>query len=337
MTAKAQPRHYSAIDIAKFILAFFIVGAHADPMKYCTNQVILTLYRCLVQSAVPFFFLAAGFLLVKSAEAKSVDLRTAIHQQLVKTIKLYCIWHVIYLPLAIYHFYTNDYSVLRAVLVTIRAVLLVGKNFYSDILWYLLSTIYAFAFISLLLKRRLSVPCITACCVPVYLFGTFFNYIIRYGKRLSSLSYVLFKGIDFAFTSGRIFTGFLFIALGMLIAQKKPPIALSLTLLIGGFIANYHHEGIFRNLIVAVQAIGAFMVVSAIPLPPSPIYPYLRRTSTNIYFLHQWVMFVFCFIAGDIYWRGPDIFFGTLSVTLVLSCIWIFFQNRSRNRIKRSS
>ena len=336
MTAKAQPRHYSAIDIAKFILAIFIVAAHADPMKYCTNQVVLSVYRCLSQSAVPFFFLASGFLLVKKAEDKSIDLRAAIHQQQVKTIKLYCIWHVIYLPLAIYHFYTNDYSVLRAVLVTIRAVLLVGKNFYSDILWYLLSTIYAFAFISLLLKRRLSVPCIAVCCVPVYLFGIFFSHITSYGRQIPSV-YLFFKLIDRTFSSGRIFTGFLFIALGMLIARKKPPLILSLTLFIGGFIANYHLEGISRNLLVAVQAIGSFMVVSAIPLPPSPIYPFLRRTSTNIYFLHQWVMFVFCFIAGDIYWRGPDIFFGTLSVTLVLSCIWIFFQNRSRNRSKRSS
>ena len=332
MSSKTKPNNYPAIDVAKFILAIFIVAAHSDPMKYCTNQVALTLYRCVVQSAVPFFFLAAGFLLAKRADAKSVDLRSVIHQQLVKTIKLYCTWHIIYLPLAIYHFYTNNYSVLRAVLVTIRAVLLVGKNYYSDILWYLLSTIYAFAFISLLLKRRLSMLCITACCVPVYLFGTFFNYIVRYGKGLSSTSYVLFKGIDYAFTSGRIFTGFFFIALGMLIAQKKPPLVLSLTLLIGGFIANYHLEGIFRNLIVAVQSIGAFMVVSAISLPPSPVYPLLRRTSTNIYFLHQWVMFVFCFLSGNISWRGPDLFLGTLSVTLVLSAFWIYSQNLQKKK-----
>ena len=332
MTAKAPPHHYPAIDAAKFILSIVIIAAHADPMKYCSNQVILTLYRCLVQSAVPFFFLASGFLLYKNAEAKSADLRSVIHRQLIKTIKLYCIWHIIYLPLAIYHFCTNDYSIIRSVAVTIRSVLLVGKNFYSDILWYLLSSIYALAFISVLLKRRLSIPCITVCCVPVYLFGIFFNYIIRYGKRLSSISYVLFKGIDLAFTSGRIFTGFLFLALGMLIARKKPPLILSLTLLIGGFIGNYHLDGIARNFVVAVQAIGAFMVVSAIPLPPSPVYPFFRKCSTHIYFLHQWVMFVFCFVAGDIYWRGPDIFLGTLAVTLLLSFIWIYFQNRKARK-----
>ena len=324
MTAKAQTNHYPAIDITKFIMAVFVVALHTDPTTHWSNQIGQTVYRCLAQSAVPFFFLASGFLLYKNAEAKSVDLRSVIHRQIVKTVKLYCIWHVIYLPLAIYHFYTNGYSVIRAILVTIRAVLLVGKNFYSDILWYLLSSIYALAFISALLKRRLSIPCITACCFPIYLFGIFFNYAVSYGKRLSSISYVFFKLIDFAFTTGRIFTGFLFIALGMLIAKKKPPLILSLTLLIGGFIGNYHLGGIPRTLMVAVQAIGTFMIVSTISLPPSPVYPVLRKCSTHIYFLHQWVMFVFCFFAGDITHRGPDIFLGTVAVTLLLSFLWMY-------------
>ena len=332
MTAKAQSNQYPAIDVAKFIMAIFVVAIHADPMVHCSNQFAQTIFRCLAQSAVPFFFLAAGFLLVKKADAESADLRSVIHRHVVKTVKLYCIWHIIYLPLAIYHFYTNDYSVVRAILVTIRSVLLVGKNFYSDILWYLLSSIYALLFISLLLKRRLSMPGIVACCVPVYLFGIFYNYIIRYGKRLSDLSYVIFKGIDFIFSSGRIFTGFLFVALGMLIARKKPPLILSLTLLIGGFIGDYYLDGIPRNLMLAVQSIGTFMVISAISLPTSPVYPFLRKCSTNIYFLHQWIMFVFCFVAGNIYWRGPDIFLGTLSVTLLLSFIWIYFQNRKARK-----
>jgi len=333
MSSKAQTNDYPAIDIAKFIMAIFVVAIHADPMMHCGNQVAQAVYRCLVQSAVPFFFLAAGFLLVKKAEAQAADLRSVIHRHLKKTIKLYCIWHIIYLPLAIYHFYTNDYSVLRGILVTIRSVLLVGKNFYSDILWYLLSSIYALLFISALLKRRMSISRITAWCVPVYLFGIFYNYIIRYGKRISSISYVFFKLLDTALSSGRIFTGFLFVALGMLIAQKKPPFLLSLTLLIGGFIGNYHLTGVARNLMMGVQSIGTFMVVSAISLPSSPAYLYLRKSSTNIYFLHQWVMFVFCFFAGNIYWRGPDIFLGTLSVTMVLSAFWIYFQNHSRKRV----
>ena len=333
MSAKTESNHYPAIDIAKFIMAVFVVAIHSNPMKYCSNQIAQAVYRCLVQSAVPFFFLAAGFLLAKKAAVNAADLRSVIHRHVAKTIKLYCIWHIIYLPLAIYHFYTNDYSIARAVLVTIRSILFVGKNFYSDILWYLLSSIYTLIFISLLLKYRISMPRIALSCVPVYLFGTFFPYIISYGKRLSPITYVFFKGIDLAFSSGRIFTGFLFVAFGMLIAQKKPPLILSLALLIGGFIGNYHLDGIPRDLMLAVQSIGTFMVISAISLPPSPVYIFLRKSSTHIYFLHQWVMFVFCFVAGDIYWRGPDIFFGTLSVTLALSCIWIYFQNRKAKRI----
>ena len=154
MSGKAQRNSYPAIDAAKFIMAVFVVAIHSDPLIHCGNRIVQTVYGCLLHSAVPFFFLSTGFLLAKKAGAG--DLRPVIRQYLGKTIKLYTLWHIIYLPLTIHHFCTYDYSVIRSILVTLRAYFLVGKNFNADILWYLLSSIYALIFVSLLLKSQLA-------------------------------------------------------------------------------------------------------------------------------------------------------------------------------------
>lgn len=328
MSGKAQASSYPAIDAAKFIMAIFVVAIHTDPLIHCGNRVIQTVYSCLLHSAVPFFFLSTGFLLAKKADAASGDLRPVIHQYLRKTIKLYTLWHILYLPLAIHHYYTNDYTVIRGVLSTIRAYFLVGKSYGSDILWYLLSSIYALAFVSLLLKFRLRVFHIVLCCVPVYLFGILFNYIIGCSSGWTPFLHTIFELIELAFTTGRIFTGFLFVSMGMLIARAKPPLILGLALLIGGFIGNYQHGGITGNIMVGIQSIGTFITISGIRLPDAPVYPLLRKSSTNIYFLHQWVMFAYGFLINRLHEQGPDVFLVTFSVSLLLSCLWLYYKHR---------
>lgn len=332
MSGKAQAHSYPAIDAVKFLMAVFVVAIHTDPLIHCDNRVIQTVYSCLLHSAVPFFFLSTGFLLAKKAEPAIDGLRSVIHRHLRKAIRLYTLWHIIYLPLAVYHYYTNDYTVIRGVLSTLRAYFLVGKSYGSDILWYLLSSIYALIFVSLLLKYRLRISQIVLCCVPVYLFGIFFNYIMGHAGRLPAIPRTIFELIELAFTTGRIFTGFLFIALGMLIAQKKPPLMLGLVLLVGGFIGNYRNGGFTGNIMVGIQSVGTFITVSHISLSDAPVYPYLRKTSTNLYFLHQWVMFAYTLLTGQPYRQGPDVFLVTFSVSMLLSCIWLYCQNRSRTK-----
>jgi len=332
MSGKAQASSYHAIDAAKFIMAVFVVAIHTDPLIHCGNRIIQTVYGCLLHSAVPFFFLSTGFLLAKKADDTACDLRPAIHRHLRKTMKLYTIWHILYLPLAIHHFYTYDYTVIKSILVTIRAYFLVGKNFNSDILWYLLSSIYALVFVSLLLKHRLRMSHIVFFGSLVYMFGIFFPYIMSYSVTLPPIPRTFLQLVELAFTTGRIFAGFFYIPLGMLIARKKPSLILGLTLLIGGFIGNYHLRDISGTVMLAIQSIGTFITVSCLSLPAAPVYPFLRKSSTNLYFLHQWVMFVYCFLTGQLHRQGPDVFLATTVVSMLLSGIWLYFRSRSSKK-----
>ena len=50
-----MPKQYKALDIAKFIMAFFIIAIHADPV----NSEVM---RCIYTVAVPFFFSVSSFL-----------------------------------------------------------------------------------------------------------------------------------------------------------------------------------------------------------------------------------------------------------------------------------
>lgn len=334
MSGKTQTTKYPAIDAAKFIMAIFVVAIHTDPLIHYGNRVIQTIYSCLLHSAVPFFFLATGFLLVKNADAAATDLRSAIRRYLTRTVKLYTLWHILYLPLVIHHFCVNDYTVVKAVLVTLRSYFLVGKNFNADILWYLLSSIYALVFVSLLLKFRLSLTHILLCGgVIYYIFGMQFSYVTYYTEATPTILRTFRQALELAFTTGRVFTGFFYIPLGMLLARKHPPLALGLILMIGGFAGNYLLSGDSGTAMLAVQATGTLITVSRLALPDAPVYPFLRKTSTNIYFLHQWVMFVYCAVTGQLHRQGPDVFAATLLVSLLLSCILLHFQNRSKKRM----
>lgn len=53
----------NSIDLTKLIMAVFVVAIHTNPLAGVQNQTVLTVCNTVLQMAVPFFFLASGYLL----------------------------------------------------------------------------------------------------------------------------------------------------------------------------------------------------------------------------------------------------------------------------------
>lgn len=159
MVNEIQGNHINkknSIDLVKFIMALAVVAIHTDPLINCFNRNILEIYNQIVNLAVPFFFLASGYLLairMTSNFSSNEDIQR-VKYQLCKIIKMYLIWTVIYFPLAVYHYVSSKISLYGAILLYIRGFLFVGENYNSWPLWYLLSTIYAMIVIIMILKVR---------------------------------------------------------------------------------------------------------------------------------------------------------------------------------------
>lgn len=55
-------KQYNSIDLMKLIMALVVVAIHTEPLVRCENIVVLNLYKAISDVAVPFFFIASGFL-----------------------------------------------------------------------------------------------------------------------------------------------------------------------------------------------------------------------------------------------------------------------------------
>ena len=54
----------NSIDLVKLLMAVCVVAIHTEPLINCNNSFVQSICDSIVRCAVPFFFLASGFLLL---------------------------------------------------------------------------------------------------------------------------------------------------------------------------------------------------------------------------------------------------------------------------------
>lgn len=110
----------------------------------------------------------------------------------------------------------------------------------------------------------------------------------------------------------------------MLLANKKVPKKYYVFAFIVGMIGNIAFGSSTLSLImVALSAIGLFGIVKSINLPDATIYPYMRKMSTVIYFIHMYVWsFYYKIVYGEKTY-GMDSFLATALISLVISGIYV--------------
>lgn len=136
---------YNSIDFAKFLLAFFVVAIHTEPLITCKNYFVLSIYDSVVRLAVPFFFIVCGYFIGKKFDGRNDTM--IIYKQIKKILKMYLFWTIIYSPLEICHFMSSSIPLAKEVLLYIRGFICVGEHYNSWPLWYLLSTLYGLVLI----------------------------------------------------------------------------------------------------------------------------------------------------------------------------------------------
>ena len=208
---------FCAMDIAKFVMAILVVALHTKPFASLNNEYVNVLFNAIVSLAVPFFFMCTGFLLENRILTLNEEKQKqeVITRYLIKIIKLYVIWTIIYLPLDLYSCYISEDSVIYCIFKYIAGFFLIGEHDNSWILWYLLSTIYTLFFILICNKLKFNIKIIFALGLIIYLLRNIL---------LLSIDNTIFLAVKKVLVNGRIFTGLFYIPLGMIITknvQKK--------------------------------------------------------------------------------------------------------------------
>jgi len=315
----------NSIDLTKFIMAICVIAIHTGPLGHCKNYSILTIYDLIVSMAVPFFFLASGYLLAvkfREYDPKEVKIRI-VFKQLSKIIRMYFVWNLIYLPLAIYDYYLWDTSVTKAIFYYIKNFVFIGEHYNSWHLWYLLSTIYAFLFVLLLLRMNVKPIGMLIVSALISIISIGIDELTVSSSSSLNILELAKKIIGYTIANGRIFQGLIFMPIGIYMAHKVIAPKICAIVFAVCFAGNYFvTNSVISNYLLIFTSIALFGVIININLKDHLIYPILRTMSTDIYLIHMyiWTFYYLCVYGKKQF--GLDSFIFTTALSVIISYLY---------------
>lgn len=313
---------FYGIDIFKFFMALIVVTIHTHPFegyKIINNS---SLYKTLCSIAVPYFFISFGFLMFrKSNKLSSNESLLIIKNSISRIAKLYVTWTIIYLPITIYYVVTNNIAFLRDAFFFARGLFFVGEQYYSWPLWYLLAVLYSLIAILLLLKMETKNEHILLISLLMYAFGITidaYQQISLFSNETIQFTYSLIKK---AFGSGRLFTGMLYILIGIFFATYKIKVNkfISFLIIILCVFLTAKLGVFFVDLFKIITVTAIFTFSYSMNLPESNFWYFLRKSSTIIYFTHMLFFFLYTLFFKEFPYYGVDAFFVSFICTMLLS------------------
>jgi peptidoglycan/LPS O-acetylase OafA/YrhL len=310
--------NYNAIDIAKFVMALLVVAIHTHPENEIENKLILDIINCIYSIAVPFFFVASGFFLYNKLKTQDYENQLIYTRGWINRIaRLYILWTIIYLPYAIIGFNKDSITLIKCIIVYLRNVLLVGENYLSWPLWYLLAMIVVGCIYYVFIKFRIN----WKTTVLVAIFLAIGGIILE--NEGGGIYFTLFKT-----TKNGLFVGFPYMVLVFSIARYgiiKSKLLILFIILCFGVMSYF---GISIAGYGLAYAFFSFVLNIELHDKADDRYLKARTISLVVYLVHMiWVgMIVLLYPGLPSYW--------VFIITVVLSLIAAFFiVNNKKSRI----
>lgn len=320
--SRLDQRNLNAVDLGKFLMAFFVVGCHTDPFLHCTSRPVLIVYHILLSYAVPFFFLATGYLLGRKLCAMPVYGDTApLDGYIKKTFRMYIICSLLYLPLAISFFIQSDYPLWEMFTEYIKGLVFWGEHYNSWQLWYLLSSVYALLCIRFLVKHKVSIEVLAVLALLVIPLMVCVDALATYEYGLPSYAEAARSLLLQTFRNSRILNGFVMIPLGIFLAKHSVSGWMSAVLFVAGIVLIFVPSSLIGLFGTFCSAVGLFGIALNISLPNSPVYKVLRAVSTDIFVIHMWIWTIYYTLVYQEKTYGMDSFLVTLAGSIVYSLI----------------
>lgn len=217
--------NFPDLDITKLIMALLVVEIHTRPL------VGWPLAHAIVQGidvlAVPFFFMCSAFLCFRGIERSHFKTRDAcgsvrVRKTIGKLAWLYVVWTVLFLPVTVYGNLLSSKGLWQSVVEFVRCTLLVGENFYSWPLWYLLASVVAFALVYVCLRAGVSCAQLIALSACFLLAGYFITWAENWQdapsvvRAFTNTYYAIFST-----TRNGLFEGFFYVAVGACLGMRE--------------------------------------------------------------------------------------------------------------------
>lgn len=248
-----------------------------------------------------------------------------------KLAKLYIFWTIVYMPLTVYNYIKNDYSITYSLLDFARGFMLLGEHYNSYILWYILSSIYALLFIWLLMRRNWQFKTIVMACNILMIFGFIFTELVTIEDSLHAPLAIPTKILWVLLgPRGRIFMGFGYISIGMLIAQHDKYFGFwRYIALIIGFAGAVFSDGFEKSLSFVCLSVPLFLLIKDIEHKNNELYLICRSCSTVMYFLHLWIWTIYYSLIYSEKTYGSDCFVVTTLICLTIGIAYHLYKTKS--------
>lgn len=93
-----RKNNYELIDILKFVCAIFVVMIHTEIMSDTNNTIQWYIMHTILRIAVPFFFIASGFLFGKKYLQDKKKLKENSIKQIKRLIIPFIFWSIVIVP-----------------------------------------------------------------------------------------------------------------------------------------------------------------------------------------------------------------------------------------------
>lgn len=321
-------KNYNSIDFFKIIMAFAVVAIHTKPLEGIGGWIEHRVFNAWVTMAVPFFFMASGYLLASKMKWTFADGDAQIiKRHLLKILKMYLVWMLIYSPLAIIHYISLQISPIEAALRFIRGVFFTGQQYNSWQLWYLLSTIYSLVLILLFMRKFRKTEYLLILSGIASVISVGITAFVECNNYNASWMVIVSKVINFSISDGRLFSGLVYIPIGMCIFGKRIPILLNLGMLAAAFVLHvFFVEGVLAGYLTIISSIGLFGLVERITLKESACYARLRSASTIIYLMHMYIWTIYYMAVYGEKTYGIDCFIATLGIAIFVMAVYLWLR-----------
>lgn len=207
---------YKGIDVFRLIMSILVIVIHTGPLRDYNRAANYLLVNILARVAVPFFFFATGFFLYKKCMKNGIG---SVTSYLLKILKEYIFWSIIYYPIYIAKYSAiSNYTIGHLSKIYLRDFCIFGPYCH---LWYLHAVLLGTTIIFILLKIKVKPINIVIISVPFYTLGL--SYQSYYGllSKFFGGNWILKQIFWNDTTCNGLYFGFIFIALGMLFAERE--------------------------------------------------------------------------------------------------------------------
>ncbi len=292
-------REYAGIDYFRVIAALLVVAIHISPLENINETADFILTRIIGRVAVPFFFMTSGFFIFSDIQNDKAKIKSFIN----KTISLYIISIIIYIPVNIYAGYFKGNNLLSKIL---RDILINGTMYH---LWYLPAAILG-GIITWVLMAKIGHKrafYVALCMYLVGLFGDSYFGVIENTSILARFYDYIFKISDY--TRNGLFFAPIFFILGSIIKNQRADysrgsnfiallISLSLMLAEGLLLHKFQlqrHDSMYITLVPCMFFLFRFLLSYR-----GNRVAYLGTGTMIVYIIHP-MMIIFVRLLGKVF------------------------------------